>query len=348
MFDTKLIKQLSEMSGVSGYENNVGEFVISLFSKYCDNVTRDNMGNVIGVKKSKSPKAKKLMIEAHMDEIGLMITNIDDNGFLNFTTVGGIDARILLANEVVVHGNKDLFGIIGAKPPHVLTEEERTKTVPADKLYIDIGMDKQNAQKYVSIGDVVTFKNKFLELKNGLISTKSQDDRTSVAILVSVMKKLCNVESPFDLYFVASVQEEVGLRGAKTAAYGINPDMAIVIDVCHASTPDSGSDGVYDFGSGAIITKGPNIHPKMLKRVLEALDDNGIGYQIDIEGGDTGTDAWAVQVARCGVPTVLFSVPLRYMHTPVETVSTGDLSVIVNSICAFCSISDETEDFLCY
>lgn len=348
MFDTQLIKQLSDMSGVSGYENNVGEFVKSLFSKYCDEVTGDNMGNVIAIKKSKAQNPYKLMIEAHMDEIGLMVTNIDDNGFLSFTTVGGIDARILLANEVTVHGKKDLFGIIGAKPPHVLTADERTKTVPVDKLYIDIGYDKKSAMELVSPGDVVTFKNKFLELKNGIVSTKSQDDRTSVAILYSVMKKLCNVDCPYDLYFVASVQEEVGLRGAKTAAYGINPDMAIVIDVCHASTPDSGSDGVYDFGSGAIITKGPNINPNLLKRVLTALDNNGIGYEIDIEGGDTGTDAWAVQVSRCSIPTVLFSVPLRYMHTPVETVSTEDLSVIVNSICAFCSETENTEGFLCY
>ena len=345
MFDIELIQKLSNLSGVSGYEYNVGEFVKNLFSKYCDEVTCDNMGNIIGVKKSHKKNPYKLMIEAHMDEIGLMVTNIDDTGFLNFTSVGGIDPRILLANEVVVHGKEELFGIIGAKPPHVLTAEERTKTVPMDKLYIDIGMDADKAKDYVSPGDTVTFKNKFLKLNNGIISTKSQDDRTSVAILVSIMKKLSNCSCPYDLYFVASVQEEVGLRGAKTAAYGVNPDMAIVIDVCHASTPDC-SDGVYDFGSGAIITKGPNIHPKLLSRVLGALDNNGIGYEIDIEGGDTGTDAWAVQVSRCGIPTV--SIPLRYMHTPVETVSTDDLSVIVNSICAFCSETDNTEGWLCF
>lgn len=347
MFDTELIQKLSDLSGVSGYEHNVGNFVTELFSKYCDEVTTDNMGNIIAVKKSHFKNPYKLMIEAHMDEIGLMVTNIDENGFLYFTSVGGIDPRILLANEVIVHGKEDLYGIIGAKPPHVLTADEKTKTVPMDKMYIDIGMDEQKAKRLVSPGDTVTFKNKFLKLKNGVISTKSQDDRTSVAILASVMKKLEIVNCPYDLYFVASVQEEVGLRGAKTAAYGINPDMAIVIDVCHASTPDC-SDGVYGFGSGAIITKGPNIHPKMLSKVQSSLDENGIKYEIDIEGGDTGTNAWAVQVARCGIPTVLFSVPLRYMHTPVETVSTEDLSVIVNSICAFCSQNDETEGWLCY
>ncbi len=347
MFDTELIQKLSDLSGVSGYEHNVGKFVTDLFAKYCDEVSSDNMGNIIAVKKSHFKNPYKLMIEAHMDEIGLMVTNIDEKGFLYFTCVGGIDPRILLANEVVVHGKEELFGIIGARPPHILTADEKSKTVPMDKLYIDIGMNCEQAKSVVSPGDTVTFKNKFLKLQNGVVSTKSQDDRTSVAILASVMKKLANINCPYDLYFVASVQEEVGLRGAKTAAYGINPDMAIVIDVCHASTPDC-SRGVYDFGSGAILTKGPNIHPKMLSRILSVLDDNGISYQIDVEGGDTGTDAWAVQVSRCGIPTVLFSIPLRYMHTPVETVSTDDLSVIVNSICAFCSENDDTEGWLCY
>ncbi len=347
MFDTQLIKQLSELSGVSGYEHNAGEFVKQLFAKYCEEIKTDNMGNIIAIKKSSRNNPYKLMIEAHIDEIGLMVTNIDENGFLYFAAVGGIDPRILLANEVIVHGKEELFGIIGAKPPHVLSADEQTKTIPIDKLYIDIGLNEQQAKAKVSPGDVVTFRNKFAELKNGVVSTKSQDDRTSVAILVSVMKKLNNINCPYDLYFVASVQEEVGLRGAKTAAYGIDPDMAIVIDVCHASTPD-GNDGVYDFGCGAVVTKGPNIHPKLLSRVLGALDANGIPYEIDIEGGDTGTDAWAIQVCRMGIPTVLFSVPLRYMHTPVEAVSTADLNVIVNSVCAFCSETENTEGWLCY
>lgn len=347
MFDIQLIKQLSELSGVSGYEQSASDYVKQIFAQYCDDVVSDNMGNIIGIKKSAWNNPYKLMIEAHIDEIGLMITNIDENGFLGFTTVGGIDSRILPANEVIVHGREDLFGIIGAKPPHILTPEERSKTIPTDKLYIDIGLDEKNAKSKVSPGDVVTFRNKFSQLKNDVISTKSQDDRTSVAILISVMKKLKNVNSPYDLYFVASVQEEVGLRGAKTAAYGINPDMAIVIDVCHASTPDC-SEGVFDFGCGTVITKGPNINPLLLNRVITVLDNNAIPYEIDIEGGDTGTNAWAVQVSRCGVPVVLFSVPLRYMHTPVETVSANDLSVIVNSVCAFCSETDNTEGWLCY
>lgn len=335
MFDTKLIEELSNLSGVSGYEHNVAEYVSQLFGKYCDQVHCDILGNVIAVKKSGHPNAKKLMIEAHMDEIGLMVTDIDEDGFLRFTQVGGIDARILPANEVIIHGREDIYGIIGAKPPHLMNAQERGKTTPMSELYIDTGYSREQVLKMVQPGDTATFKNKTLIMKNGAVSTKSQDDRTSVAVLASVMKKLTKYSAPYDIYYCACVQEEVGLRGARTAAYGINPDMAIVIDVCHATTPDSGSDEAFDFGTGAILTKGPNIHPKLLDCVLSAMDDAGIDYELEIEGGDTGTDAWAVQVSRCGIPTVLFSIPLRYMHTPVETVSCGDLSNIVNAICAF-------------
>ncbi len=335
MFDTKLIQELSNLSGVSGYEHNVSDYVSQLFGQYCDQVHTDPLGNVIALKKSTFPNAKKLMIEAHMDEIGLMVTDIDADGFISFAQVGGIDARILPANEVVVHGIEDIYGIVGAKPPHLMTAEDRDKTTPMDKLYIDTGYSREQLIKMVQPGDTVTFRNKTLMLKNNIISTKSQDDRTSVAVLVSVMKKLAGYLAHYDIYYCACVQEEVGLRGARTAAYGINPDMAIVIDVCHATTPDSSSDEAFDFECGAVLAKGPNIHPKLLDCVISVMDDVGIKYELEVEGGDTGTDAWAVQVSRCGIPTVLFSIPLRYMHTPVETVCAGDLSQIVNAICSF-------------
>lgn len=346
MIDSGLIKTLSEMRAVSGHEERISEKIADIFKKYCDDVRTDNLGNVIALKRSAETRGQKVMIEAHMDEIGLMITDIDDKGFLYFVPVGGIDARILPANEVVVHGKQDILGVIGAKPPHVLTADEMGETIPMDKLYIDTGYDAENVRRIVSVGDTVTFGNKFLKLKNGVISTKSQDDRSSVAVLAMLMKRLANTELPFDVYYVAAVQEEVGLRGARTAAYAIEPDFAVIIDVCHASTPDSSKDA-YDFGSGAIISKGPNIHPTLVGKLTECLDSEGIEYTIDVDGGDTGTDAWAVQVTRCGIPTVLFSVPLRYMHTPVETVSSEDIAVTVRAIAAFLNFIEDTEDCIC-
>lgn len=346
MVSVDLLKKLSQLRGVSGYEERFSDEIVDIFSEYCDEVSKDNLGNVIGVKKSSALNAKKVMVEAHMDEIGMMITSVDDNGFLSFASVGGIDARILLANEVVVHGREDICGIIGAKPPHVLSGDEMKSSVPMDKLYIDTGYCKEEISKIVSVGDTVTFKNDFLVLKNNRVSTKCQDDRSSVAIIITLMQKLKNISLPFDVYFVAAVQEEVGLRGAKTAAWEISPDMAVVIDVCHASTPDATKD-VYPFGSGAVITKGPNIHPGVVKRLTDILDENSIKYVIDIEGGDTGTDAWAIQVAGCGVPTVLFSIPLRYMHTPVETVSVSDLDITMLAIYAFLTNINGVEECIC-
>lgn len=346
MVSCELLEALSGYRGVSGYEEKFSDNIISLFAKYCDEVSKDNLGNIIGIKKSCAQNPGKVMIEAHMDEIGLMITDIDKNGFLHFTSVGGIDARILLANEVVVHGKKDIYGVIGAKPPHVLTSSEMGETVPMNKLYIDTGYTKDEISEIVSVGDTATFENKFLVLKNNRVSTKSQDDRSSVAILITLMEKLSNVILPFDVYFVAAVQEEVGLRGAKTAATGIDPDMAVVIDVCHASTPDASKD-VFPFGKGPVITKGPNIHPTAVKCLTRILDENSVKYQVEIEGGDTGTDAWAIQVACCGIPTVLFSIPLRYMHTPIETLAVSDLDATVSAIYAFLTNIKGTEECIC-
>ncbi len=346
MVNSELIKTLSQLNGVSGHEEKITKDIKDIFEKYCHNVTNDNLGNIIGLKKSKNPDAKRVMLEAHMDEIGMMVTDIDKNGFLYFTSVGGIDPRILLANEVLVHGKKEIFGIIGAKPPHVITNDEKGNTIPFDKLYIDTGYSKQEIEDIVSIGDVVTFSSEFRELKNDVISTKSQDDRTSVAILIDIMQRLSNTELPFDLYFVAAVQEEVGLRGARTGAYSINPDFAIIIDVCHASTPDASKD-VYDFGSGAIVSKGPNIHPVLVAKLIESLKENNIKYEIDVDGGNTGTDAWSVQITRCGIPVVLFSIPLRYMHTPIETVSLEDVNVTASSIATFLSNVKKVEDCIC-
>lgn len=342
----QIIKYLSSLHGVSGYEFRFSKEIAKLFLKYCDEVSEDALGNIIGVKKSSLNTGKSVMLEAHTDEIGLMITEIDERGFLRFTSVGGIDARILPGKQIIVHGKKDIYGIIGAKPPHITTEQERNKAIPITELCIDTGYPVDEVREIVSVGDTVTFDDAYRELGKKFISTKSQDDRTSVAVLLFVMEKLKNVTLPFDIYYCACVQEEVGRRGAGSAAYKINPDFAIAIDVCHATTPDASLD-TFKAGSGTIISKGPNIHPTLVKAVTDTLDENKIPYDIDIDGGDTGTDAWVIQVTRCGIPTVLFSLPLRYMHTMVETVCIDDVNATTNAISAFLQSIEDTEAILC-
>ncbi len=340
------IKQLSALHGVSGYEFRISDAVEELFSKYCDEVESDAPGNVFGIVRCDKENAPLVMVEAHMDEIGLMITDITDGGFLHFAPIGGIDARILPAKQVVVHGKDDIPGIIGAKPPHITTAAERGKAVPIDELYIDTGYGKDESEKIVSVGDTVTFCDKFRLLGDKFISTKSQDDRTGVAVLALVMEKVKNIKLSFDVCFCACTQEEVGRRGAKTAAYSVNPTFAIAVDVCHASTPDASSD-TFKSGSGTVVSVGPNIHPRLIKKAMDILDKKRIPYSIDVDGGDTGTDAWAIQVARCGIPTVLFSLPLRYMHTMAETISTDDVCATADAIFELIANIEDVEAIVC-
>ncbi len=340
------IKMLSNLTGVSGYEDKASSVVKEMLDEYCDESYTDSLGNLVAIKKCGKSNAKRIMIEAHIDEIGFMVNEIDDNGFIKFVPIGGVDPRTLLSKEVIVHGKKDIFGVIGATPPHILSDEDMGKAVEIDKLYIDCCMSKKELEKSVEIGDVITVNNQTNMLLNNRISTKCQDDRTSVAAILEILEKLKNTTLSFDLYCVAATQEEVGCRGSKTVTYGIDPDVAIVIDVCHGDSPDASKD-TYKLGDGTIITKGPNIHPILCDNLIKILDKNNIKYTVDVEGGHTGTDAWSVQVAKNGVPTVLFSIPLRYMHTCIETLSVDDVISTVDAIYNFLISTKNVEDVLC-
>ncbi len=347
MDKSSIIERLSGLHAVSGYEFRISGKVADMFSRYCDTVTTDALGSVIGVKKSANSNAKAVMLEAHMDEIGMMITDIDEKGFLYFTNIGGIDARILLSKEVIIHGKEDIFGIIGARPPHVTSAEERKKAVPMDKLYIDTGYSADRVRELVCVGDTVTFADSFARLGGDFVSAKSQDDRTSIAVLLFVMESLKNKELPFDVYYCACVQEEVGRRGAAAIASAIEPVFAVAVDVCHAKTPDS-SGSVFEAGSGTVISKGPNIHPVLCRHAIDVMGKEGIQYSIDVDGGDTGTDAWAIQTAKTGIPTILFSLPLKYMHTMVETVHMDDVSATADAITALITNTDDAEAVVCW
>ncbi len=341
------IKLLSKASAVSGFEKGIANYLKDILNEKLGRAYIDNMGNVIACKKS-ATGCGSLMLEAHMDEIGLMVKSIDDMGFLKFVPVGGIDARILSGNSVTVHSNgKNFKGVIGAKPPHVMTAEEYDSVIDFDKLFIDCGFsDKKQAEKNVTIGASVSFDNEFLKLKNNMLSSKSMDDRASVAVLLDIADALCESELGYDLYIAVCVQEEVGLRGSATAAYRINPDFAIAIDVTHAKTPDEGKLDI-SCGSNFAVCKGPNIHPRLVTNFIAFLDKNNIKYEIEIEGGNTGTDAWAIQTAREGIPVMLLSLPLKYMHTPVETLSLDDCKALSDALSKYLLSFKRTEEVIC-
>ena len=335
------------MRGISGYEYRINEKIKDMLLEVSDEAFIDNLGNVIAVKKCGKENAKKVLIEAHIDEIGLMVKDIDENGFITIVNVGGIDPRILPSAEVIVHGDRDLKGVIGAKPPHLLADGEADKSSKMKDMAVDTGLVAHEVKALVKVGDSITLATEASELMGDQITGKSLDDRACAAAVITVLKNLEKVKMDVDVYAVCAVKEEVGGFGAMTATYSINPDIAIAIDVCHGITPDNSKDA-FEVGSGVIIDIGPNIHPKISDRLISTAKEYNIKHEIEVEGGNTGTDAWVMQVIGEGIPTGLLSVPLKYMHTSVETVSVGDVKAVSDLLTFFLqNLDGEMEEWLC-
>lgn len=339
----EFLQKLSQATGVSGYEHTIRDIVIEEFRPLVDEISVTAMGSVIGIRhgtREKGTVASKLLIEGHMDEIGLIVTDIDE-GFIRFTQVGGFDARVLLAQEVTVHSKKDWHGIIGARPPHVTTEEERGKVIAMKDLFIDVGLPEDELRAQVQVGDTITIHRQMQTLNGNLVSGKAFDDRAAIVCVVEALRHLAGTKHSCDLYAVANVQEEVGLKGAETSAYAINPDIAIAIDVTHAEQPGTTEINAVPLGGGMGIALGPNIHPLLHEKLAATAKANEIPFQVTAYSGATGTNAWAMQVVREGIPTALIDIPLRYMHTSVETISLGDLERIGRLLSAFAASLDE-------
>ncbi|MGI6238414.1 MAG: M20/M25/M40 family metallo-hydrolase [Christensenellales bacterium] len=310
------ISTATALVGVPGYEREVGDYISDRFREHADEVTRDVMENVIARVGKGGPK---VMIAAHHDEIGLVVTAIEDDGCIRFHRNGGVDPRILPGMEVSICARDErLFGVIGAKPPHLLSAADRKKSVKFEDLHIDIGMPAEMARARVRVGDPIVMLAKPVKLAGGCMAAKTMDDRACVASLLVGMALLKRLSPPAEAYFVASSQEEIGLKGARTAAQALEPDFAIAIDVTHGEGPGTGKWEAFPLDRMTIVT-GPNLHPALVKRAEEVADKWNIPYAREVASGVTGTDAGAIQVAHGGVPVILLTVPLRYMHTTVET-----------------------------
>ncbi len=323
----KKLMSLAAADGISGFEFSLTEQVTELLRPYCHQVETDRMGNVVGTVFSNRENAKSVMIEAHIDGIGLMVSDISEDGFLSFVPVGGVDSAILPGAEVWVFGKEKLYGVIGAKPPHLQSGGEK-EAAKISEMVIDIGLSGEKAKELVRVGDMVCFAESVCALSKNILSGKSFDDRAGLISLLLCLDELSGKDLPFDLYVVAAVQEEVGLRGATMVTERLAPDCAFVVDVCHGDTPDGGSESIFKLGSGAVISFGPNIHPYLSNLAKTVAGQEKIPFSCDADGGDTGTDAWAVQVAGLGVPVLLLSIPLRYMHTTVETLHYDDVKAV--------------------
>ena len=323
----ELIQTLTNAVGLSGYESAIRELIKSQFQPLVDEVQVSKVGSVVGVKRGTGSPGndkpnKRLMLAAHVDEIGLIVTGIE-KGFLRIARVGGTDNRILLGQRVLVHSAAGVIpGLIASRPPHVLPAAQRDKVIGVEDLFVDVGLPTAQAERTIQVGDLVSFDVQTVKLKGNLLSGKSMDDRASVATMIVCLDELQRFKHQWDVLAVATVQEETTFAGARTSAYALQPDAAIAIDVTFASQHDYSSH--IELGKGPAIAVGPNYHPKMSQRLIDLAKQLEMDYQIEPDIGG-GTDAWPIQVSREGIPVALISVPLRYMHSPVETVDVKDV-----------------------
>lgn len=318
------LKRLIETPTVSGYEYRGSELIKHMFEKTGAEASVDKISNVIGVK-NKNGKYK-VLIDAHFDTIGLMVTEIKEGGFLRFVTVGGVDVRILPSQTVTVHGKKEIKGVIGVKPPHLL-KGGADSAYKTDELFIDTGMEYEDLKNTVEIGDVITFDSELTYLAGNKIACGGLDDKLGVYVTAKVLEQVSNEN--IALYAVATVGEEIGLKGASVISNLEDFDLVIAIDVTHGTTPDAIKERAFDLGKGPVITLGPSLSKKYNDRIAEYAKEKGISIGFEVESGNTGTNAWAYHSARCSNPSVMVSIPLKYMHTSYEV---ADLNDIENAI----------------
>jgi putative aminopeptidase FrvX len=320
----KILKELSPETGPSGREAEVRQRIADYWSSLSDELSIDALGNLIALKKGNGANRRSVMLATHMDEIAFIVTGIEGE-FLRITNLGGTDRRAILGSEVCVHGRHKLPGVIGSRPPHILAPADRNKIPPWREIFVDVGLPEEELHKTVRIGDTVTMSQPLREMKNQRIAGKALDNRVSVVAATIALQLLKQRWHTWDVFAVATVQEEVGLYGATTSAYGVAPDIAIAIDVTFAKQYNDSEPGTFELDKGPTIGIGPNLHPAIVKRLRETAEQNEIPIALEPLSGSSGTDAWAIQVAREGIPCGLLSIPVRYMHQPVETASLNDI-----------------------
>lgn len=329
-----IIRELSTLDGPSGSEGAVAKRVSELLIPFMDEVRTDTMGNVLGYKSCGKKDAKRLLLDAHIDEVGFIVTGIEE-GFLKISEIGKPDVRQLPSSQVKVLAEPPIVGFVACKPVHVLSADEMNKNVKLEDISIDIGLSDTQAKKAVSLGTPVVFTGEFQELGSNSFCGKAFDDRACMAIIIDALKKLEGKELDVDLIVMGSVQEEIGSRGAITGTYGEAPDYAVVVDVTYGKTHDYKKGDAFSVGGGPAIGVGPSLSRPLSNRFIELCKEKNFPYQIEVMGGDNGTNAWDIQISREGIATALISLPLKYMHTPIETFSLEDADRVSELLSAF-------------
>ncbi len=321
----EFLKLLLSAPGLSAYEGPVLEIIREKWETLTDEIHLSRVGSLHALKRGKAAgKRPTIMIATHMDAIGLIVTGVNE-GFIKVHQIGGVDSRILPGTPVLVHGKKPLPGVVALPPAQSLPESARDQAIELKHLIVDVGLTPQRVHQLVKVGDLVSFDTKPMELAGGTLSGHSLDNRASIGALTVCLEELQHKSHAWDVWAVATAQEEESFAGAYSSAYALNPDVAIVVDVTHAKGP--GADGweTFPLGKGPTLGWGPNMHP-FLYRQFEALASKlEIPAAMEPSVAESGTDAFAVQVAREGMPTMLLGIPLRYMHTAVEVIAIKDM-----------------------
>lgn len=344
----QFLKDLIAAPSPSGFEQPAQRVVRARMEQYADEITTDVHGNVVCVKNPDHPF--RVMLAGHVDQIGFIVRHINDDGFIYVSAIGGIDASIVPGSRVLIHGKDGpVPGVFGRTAIHLLKSEERGKKLDLDKLFIDIGAkDRDAAQERVSVADPVTFDAPFQELDRDLVAAAGFDDKMGTFVCMEALRILSDRKIACGLHAVSTVQEEIGLRGAQTSCYCINPQAGIAVDVTHASDYpgcDKTKQGDIKLGGGPVIARGPNINPVMGEMLQKTADEKGISVHVAAAARGTGTDANVMQLTRAGVATGLVSVPNRYMHTPVEVISLSDLENAAKLVAETVAKLSEDVDF---
>lgn len=326
----KLIEMCS-LNSVSGNEFKMTEYIKKYCKSFCDSVETDGLGNIIAFLNNNSDVSVSL--EAHIDNIGLIVNEVDEKGFIKFIAAGGVDSSVLPTAEVIVHGKKDLYGVIGAKPPHLQTKDDKNNKNSIEDMYIDCGYDYEKMSKYVSVGDTISLFSKFNALKGDFFTSGSLDNRIGCYVVSECLKRLKTKKINYNVSGVFSSQEEVGCRGAKKAIYTANPDIAIIVDVTFGISPYTDDEHGFEVSDGITIAVGPNLDRKLTNKIMKLCDENNISYKKEICSDHTGTDAWPIQMSCDGIRCILLSVPIKYMHTTVELAHKKDIDDAINVIC---------------
>jgi len=327
MLDIKeTLVELCELPGPAGFEEQVATRAKTLLDSYMDETWIDVLGNVIGVRRCGKDNASKLLFDAHIDEIGLIVTGVEE-GFLRFAKLGGLDARVIPASGVAILTEPPTYGVISVLPPHILKKEDTEKITKIEDMFIDIGKTQEEASRLVTPGTPGVLARSIKNFGENGICGKALDDRAGFVAIMRALELLSSAELNVDLYVMASVQEEVGARGAAAGTHAIAPDYCVVVDVDHAKTPDTKPSETNEvLGGGTIITRGPNMNPELTEMVLMLAKKHKIKHQIDVEPrGSSGTNARAIQISRGGVATALLSIPMKYMHSANEIISLDDV-----------------------